>query len=179
MTGMSWRAAIKVGALALLMLAPGMHAGAESGNDNRAPDLSAYPKLQVGAGHKVCFRAFALGEQIYRWDGASWVFVAPEAVLYDQDGEEVGTHYAGPTWESDSGSKVVGRVLERATSDPDSIPWLKLEAASTAGPGIFKDVTFIQRVNTIGGKAPAEAGAYVGEVVRVPYVADYYFYREQ
>jgi hypothetical protein len=177
--GMNWRGAINLGALALLLLAPGAPAGADPGNDNRAPDLSEYPKLKVEAGHKVCFRAFAIGEQIYRWDGTSWVFVGPEAVLFDQDGEEVGTHYAGPTWESDSGSTVVGTVTERATPDPDSIPWLKLETASSAGPGIFADVTFIQRVNTVGGKAPADAGDFVGEVVRVPYLADYYFYRKQ
>ena len=35
----------------------------------------------------------------------------------------------------------------------------------------------IRRVNTAGGKAPAYAGDFPGEVVRVPYTADYYFYR--
>jgi hypothetical protein len=38
--------------------------------------------------------------------------------------------------------------------------------------------TFIQRVNTVGGKAPADPGDFEGEVVRVPYAAEYYFYRE-
>jgi hypothetical protein len=40
-------------------------------------------------------------------------------------------------------------------------------------------VTFIQRVNTVGGLKPAEPGEEVGEVARVPYAADYYFYRKQ
>jgi hypothetical protein len=31
-------------------------------------------------------------------------------------------------------------------------------------------------VNTTGGKAPAVAGT-VGQVVRVPYTAEYFFYR--
>jgi hypothetical protein len=39
-------------------------------------------------------------------------------------------------------------------------------------------VTYIQRVNTVGGLAPEYAGDYVGEEVRVPYAADYYFYRK-
>jgi hypothetical protein len=38
-------------------------------------------------------------------------------------------------------------------------------------------VTFIQRVNTVGGKAPSHSGDSVGEVVRVPYTAEYFFYR--
>jgi len=72
---------------------------------------------------------------------------------------------------------VVGRVLERATPDPDAIPWLLLEAVSSEGPGIFDGVTYIQRVDTVGGKAPADPGDFVGEMARVPYTAEYYFYR--
>jgi hypothetical protein len=64
--------------------------------------------------------------------------------------------------------------------DPDAIPWLLLAAvpASTEGPGIFADTTYIQRVNTSGGKAPSVTGNFVGQVARVPYTADYYFYRQ-
>jgi len=40
-------------------------------------------------------------------------------------------------------------------------------------------VTFIQRVNTVGGNAPAAAGTFVGEETRVPYSAEYLFYRAQ
>jgi hypothetical protein len=94
----------------------------------------------------------------------------------DDDGQ-VGIHYAGPTWESNSGSKVVAAVRERCTPDPDAIPWLLLKATSAQGPGLFGGVTYIQRVNTEGGLAPAEPGDVVGEEVRVPYTAGYYFYR--
>ena len=74
---------------------------------------------------------------------------------------------------------MVGTVLERCTPDPDAIPWLKLETVSSEGPGIFDGVTFIQRLYTVGGKAPAAPGDFPGEVVRVPYTAEYYFYRAQ
>jgi hypothetical protein len=37
-------------------------------------------------------------------------------------------------------------------------------------------VTFIQRLNTAGGLAPATAGAAIGQEARVPYTADYLFY---
>ena len=38
-------------------------------------------------------------------------------------------------------------------------------------------MTYIQRVNTVGGNAPTDPGDFVGEVVEVPYTAEYYFYR--
>jgi len=165
-------------AIALLLLGLVVPAGADPGNDNRAPDVGDFEELQVDAGHKVAFYTYAEGVQIYRWNGASWVFVGPEAVLFAEGPGVVGIHYGGPTWESNSGSKVVGTVLERCPQ-PDSIPWLKLAAASNQAPGIFQGVTFIQRVNTVGGNAPIAAGSFVGEEARVPYAADYFFYRKQ
>jgi hypothetical protein len=176
------RAAVAVALLMLAVVAAPV--GAEPGNDNRAPELSGdCEKLEAEAGNKVAFHAYAEGVQIYRWTSSGWAFVGPEAVLYatDDAGDHgvVGIHYAGPTWESPSGSKVVGQVIDRCTPDPDAIDWLLLKGASSGGPGIFNGVTFIQRVNTVGGKAPTAAGDFVGQVVRVPYTADYFFYRKQ
>ena len=100
-------------------------------------------------------------------------------MLFADAGDDgvVGIHFGGPTWQSNSGSKVVGTVIEHCTPDPDAIPWLLLEAESTEGPGIFDRVTYIQRVNTVGGNAPTVPGAFAGQVARVPYTADYFFYR--
>jgi hypothetical protein len=122
---------------------------------------------------------FAAGVQIYRWDGAAWVFVAPSAVLYPNAAARgaVGTHSAGPTWESVSGSTVAGEVVDRCPVGAGAIPWLSLRAVAARGPGVFARTTFIQRVHTAGGTAPAAPGAYSGEEARVPYTAEYYFYR--
>src|SRR6266511_3093003 len=62
--------------------------------------------LHIPDGNTLSFHAYATGVQIYRWDGASWVFVAPSATLYADPGYhgKVGIHYAGPTWQSISGS---------------------------------------------------------------------------
>jgi hypothetical protein len=164
----------------LLVLALVAPTGVALGDDNRAPDLGDCQKLQVLPGNKVSFHAFGVGVQIYQWDGISWNFVAPEAVLYANAGDdgEVGIHFGGPTWESNSGSRVVGTVIDHCTPDPDAIPWLLLASVPgfTGGPGIFADVTYVQRVNTVGGNAPTEPGDFVGQVARVPYTADYFFY---
>jgi hypothetical protein len=171
----------KLAAVALLLLALVVPAGAEPDNGGRAPDVGDWEELEVDAGHVVAFHAYAAGVQVYRWNGASWDFVGPEALLFaDAEGHSVvGTHYGGPTWESNSGSKVVATVDKRRPVGPDAIPWLKLAAVSTEGPGIFDRVTFIQRVNTVGGVVPAEAGQFVGQEAEVPYTAEYYFYRAQ
>jgi hypothetical protein len=161
-----------------VLLAAGLTAQVYA-KDNRAPSVPT--DIAVPEGHQVHFHGYALGVQIYTWNGTSWGASVPEAILLDDDGNIVACHYVGPTWESNSGSKVVGVVVPpRVTVDPDAIPWLLLAAvpASTEGPGIFANTTYIQRVNTSGGKAPSEAGDFVGEVVRVPYTADYYFYRQ-
>jgi uncharacterized protein (TIGR03118 family) len=128
---------------------------------------------------KVYFHGLGRGVQIYTWNGSSWGAAVPEATLFDDDGNVVAIHFAGPTWESNSGSKVVGAVVPpTVTVDTNAIPWLRLRAARTEGPGIFGDTTFIQRVNTSGGKAPSADGTGVGQVARVPYTADYFFYKE-
>jgi len=122
---------------------------------------------------------YAVGAQVYRWNGAGWDFVAPVATLSADANHngDVGIHYAGPTWESNSGSKVVARRLAACSPDSTAIPWLLLQAVSATGPGIFGSVTYVQRVNTTGGLAPATPGSSVGGVVEVPYTAEYYFYR--
>jgi hypothetical protein len=106
----------------------------------------------------------------------AWKFKAPDATFENAAGLK-GKHYAGPTWEADDGSKVVARKLkEHASPAPDAVPWLLLEATSHAGNGVLSNVTFIQRVHTSGGKAPAVGSAKEGDTTRAPYKADYVFY---
>lgn len=135
--------------------------------------------LNVPAGNRVSAHVYAKGVQIYRWNGASWAFVAPEATLYADPcyNGEVGTHYAGPTWEAEDGSKVVAARVADCTPNRGAIPWLRLDAVTSSPQGRFGRITHVLRVNTIGGTAPATAGAFVGDEARVPYTTEYYFYR--
>jgi len=174
--------------LGLLLL--GCSTPTHAGNDNRAPDVPL--SLRVPDGNKVSFHAYATGVQIYRATASTnsptgfvWTFAAPESVLHDADGNVVGIHFAfaGPTrpaWESESGSRVVGaRTVPPVTVNASAIPWLILSAvpANTVGPGIFERTTYIQRVNTTGGLAPAAAPTALGQEARVAYTAEYYFFR--
>ena len=148
-----------------------------------APPTVAIPgSLDAPAKHVLVRTLWADGVQIYECRKAAdasfpdWVFVAPEANLKDANGVLVGHHYAGPTWEANDGSKVVGVVKAKADAiNPHSIPWLLLETHSTGSPGLFAKITAIQRVATAGGAAP-ESGcgtATIGKQERVPYTAQY------
>lgn len=158
--------------------------------ERQVPDAPQNLKaLMVSYTEKVATSMFAEGVQIYQCkpnkdDAAKfeWSFVGPEAVLYDDAHNEVGKHYAGPTWESIDGSKVVGAVKARVDSPSmDAIPWLLLYAKSTEGSGVFSNITSIQRVETTGGKAPQVGcdATHLDEEARVPYTATYFFYTMQ
>lgn len=147
------------------------------GGGNQLPDLTGCEQLAAPVGSTLVLRAFAIGVQIYHWDGASWGSAVPSANLYaDAGGQvQVGTHFAGPTWQSNTGGTVVGTVADRCTPDAASLPWLALTAVPN-GPGVFEKVKFVQRLKTVGGNAPSTPGSLVGEEARVPYTADYLFY---
>lgn len=156
--------------------------------------LSMVPEnIRVPANQTLSLEAHAIGVQIYdckpsKDDPArfEWVFRAPEADLYDVTGKRIGKHYAGPTWESNDGSKAVGQVV--ATNDgPDAkaIPWLllgvKSTSAATSGIGVLQRTVSVQRIETVGGIAPAEgcSAAQAQKEARVPYTATYDFFVER
>lgn len=134
-------------------------------------------KLKPAGNESLSMIVPAKGDQIYECRDAKWVFVAPEAELFDAAGKKIGRHYAGPHWEAADGSRIVGAVKERADAPAaGAIPWLLLSAKSVGPEGAFSKVTSIQRVATKGGVAPAGYCSQAGAKARVPYTADYYFF---
>ena len=133
--------------------------------------------LKPGAKESLNLVVPAKGVQIYECRAGTWLFVAPEAELFDRTGKKIGSHYAGPHWESADGSKIVGAVKQRADApDAGNIPWLLLGTKSVGSEGAFSKVTSIQRVATVGGIAPAAGCNEAGARARVPYTADYYLF---
>jgi hypothetical protein len=134
--------------------------------------------LKPPATEKLILQAHAEGDQVYTCDGSNWTLSGPDAKLFDAGGKQIGSHFAGPTWEWSDGSRVKGRPVANATPDPNSVPWLLLAAADHQGDGVMQQVSSIQRLSTKGGKAPA-AGcdeSHKGEKTRAHYTAVYYFY---
>jgi hypothetical protein len=151
-----------------------------------APPVVA-PELAVPEGSKLVLMARASGVQIYECGpdatGAlAWTLHAPRASLSDAAGAPIGSHYGGvdkhlapgPYWEAADGSRVHG-AKPVSVPHEGSIPLLRVAAADVSGTGVLGKVTFIQRLDTSGGVAPAGT-CTAGKLTEVPYTATYYFY---
>ena len=122
----------------------------------------------------LMLKAQGKGDQIYGCEKGNWMLIGPDARLFNEQGNVIGRHYAGPTWQLNDGSLVKGKAIAKtAPVDAQSVPWLLLEASS--GTGAFKAVTFIQRRDTQGGAAPSTPCKGKAEL-RVSYTASYLFY---
>jgi hypothetical protein len=133
--------------------------------------------------------------------GFAWAFFAPQATLFDDSHEQLITHFLSPnpsetntpraTWQDSQDTSRVWALATPATTSsdpafvaPGAIPWLLLQVVGTAagptGGDTLTPTTYIQRLNTAAGGAPATGcaeAADVGMKALVPYTADYYFYK--
>jgi hypothetical protein len=144
--------------------------------------------LKPPSGQVLVLKAKARGVQIYKCAVSpnkssqfEWTLKAPKAVLVDAKGHEIIQHFGGPTWKSIDGSSVVGQVQTKVDSPSSaSIPWLLLIAKTHEGNGILSKVVSIQRLDTVGGKAPSTGctSKKLNTEVQVNYQATYYFHAE-
>lgn len=109
-----------------------------------------------------------------------WVFVAPQADLYDATNTKVGTHGAGPFWALSAADTIYAQHFLPAKTlpalEPNSIDWLLLmPKTGKAATGVFSNVAYIQRIATTGGKAPAVLPTAANQTTEVKYTAIYRF----
>jgi hypothetical protein len=161
--------------------------------------------LEVRAPFKPYLKEHAIGTQNYicapaaTASGYDWLFIGPQATLFDGDGDQQLTHFQSKnpfksdaiqaTWQHSRDSSAVWAVKDTGSTDPvyvapGAIEWLLLDVTGTAyGPGggdKLARTAFIQRVNTVGGVKPASAECNASTLNTrrlVSYEADYYFYR--
>lgn len=129
----------------------------------------------------------AIGVQKYTCQAnGTWLFTDPEATLYKTTGagKPIGTHFLNfatgrPVWESKDGSSVEAARKVSVPAGTGNIPSLLLQAVvTTAGSDGDRLVrtTWVQRLNTSGGVAPAGT-CTPGDTVAVSYSADYLFWK--
>jgi hypothetical protein len=139
--------------------------------------------IAVPDGNKLDSIFKAKGVQIYGCTDAKWTLIEPAASLTGITLNPVSRvnaiHFRGPSWQSDSdGTLVEGTSPVSAPSaTPNSIAQLLVTAKTTRGEGTFAGVTFIQRLATVGGVAPATACA-AGDTEAVRYSAVYRFFKK-
>jgi hypothetical protein len=144
--------------------------------------------LRVSSGEEPVLLLAGNGTNLYQCrplltePGAfAWAFVTPDATLYD-DGRPVATHTAAYRWDaSGDRSSVTGVIIAARLVGRNDLPWALFRGIAAAEAGLFAAITSIQRVNTLGGAAPAQGcdAAHGGEETQVPFSADYYFYRRR
>ena len=158
--------------------------------------------IQVEAGNKVSFIGQGVGTQNYIClpSGATfaWTLFTPQATLFDRADREITTHYFSPnpdeqgairaTWQHSRDTSTVWAEAAPPSFDPNfvapnSVPWLRLKIVGKEegprGGDALTDTTFIQRINTLGGVAPATGCVSLTDVGArkfVPYIADYVFF---
>jgi hypothetical protein len=145
--------------------------------------------LQPPPSEKLVLQVHANGSQFYSCKPGpdqkyNWILKGPSADLYDPQNQTtiVGKHFEGPTWKHNDGSEVVGKLAASHDSpETSAIPWLLLTATNHTGDGVFSKVTYIQRVNTAGGKPLASLcdQSHANSEQKSPYSADYFFYAAQ
>jgi hypothetical protein len=162
-----------------------------------AAAASAGPAPQTAAGDPLDPRTYAPATELFLVAHASgvqkyacqanstWLFTDPEAVLYKTTGvsNPIGNHFLNfatgrPVWQSNDGSSVEAARTASAAGGAGNIAWLLLQAVvTTAGPDgdRLTRATWIQRLNTSGGVAPA-GECVPGDRIAVPYSADYFFW---
>ena len=143
--------------------------------------------VKVPIGNQVALESVGVGEITYecREKAAAagqfeWVFVGPSAVLNDRAGKAIGTYYGPPaTWAALDGSKLTGIQLAVAPSGAGNIPLQLVKANPAMGAGAMSGVSYIQRVDTRGGVAPAAActADSKGKKEIVKYEAGYIFWK--
>jgi Protein of unknown function (DUF3455) len=102
------------------------------------------------------------------------------AELNNRAGSRIGTYFGPPaTWASNDGSAITGSQIAVAPAAAGSIPLQLVKANPASGSGAMSGVTFVQRVATMGGVAPAAMcdGAGLGRKEVVKYQADYIFWK--
>jgi hypothetical protein len=167
--------------------------------------------LQVPPGNILFQKGHAQGTQNYiclqSGSRFSWTAVSPQATLFltfrfsrTEVRQQSITHFLSPnpaedgtpreTWQSSLDTSAVWAKTIESSIDPHfvakgAIPWLLLQETGTqAGPtggDFLAHTTYIQRLSTSGGLAPAAGCSQpenVGAAALVPFTADYFFFKK-
>ncbi|MFG1642041.1 DUF3455 domain-containing protein [Amycolatopsis sp. NPDC049252] len=143
-----------------------------------ASAATATPKVpvavQVPDGNRPLVTYSGDGVQIYGCTNGAWALIQPAAVL-SKHGQPVAIHSKGPVWTSTVDGSTVGAAAVATSPRDGAIPELLLKANLNSGTGVFGKVTYVQRLNTHGGLAPA-GSCTEGAQTAVHYTADYAFW---
>ena len=120
--------------------------------------------IQVATGNTLVLETRAEGQITYECSKEKdplttykWTMTGPKADLRNTKGEKIGD-YSGPParWSHKDGSFITGSQVAVSPNGSKNIPLQLVKADVAGGQGALTGVSYVQRVNTQGGVAPAK-----------------------
>lgn len=171
----------------VLLSSLGLAACSSMGSHGAYSQTALPAGVQVPAGHQVVLETVGMGQISYECrvkkdlpNEQEWWFVGPQAQLQTRSGAMIGRYWGPPaTWEHSDGSKITATQVAVAPNGIGHLPLQLVKANPAMGMGAMQGVSYIQRVDTRGGVAPAMpcSSANLGDKQTVQYQADYIFWK--
>ncbi len=152
---------------------------------NTQNDLPA--TVRVPPGHKAVLEARSSGNLLYECQAVkrapyeyAWLMRNSSVALVDTYGATI-LHKPGAraTWEHRDGSSARAREFVEVVNGEHSLTLQRYTAESSGVPGMLQNISYVQRLRTVGGWMSVTpcSSALLGRRVSVPYEADFVFWR--
>lgn len=152
---------------------------------NTQNDLPA--DVRVPPGHKAVLEARSSGNLLYECQAVrrapyeyAWLMRNSSVDLTDTYGATI-QHKPGPraTWVHRDGSSARAREFVEVVNGEHSLTLQRYTAESSGAPGMLDNISYVQRLRTVGGWMSVTpcSSALLGMRVSVPYEADFVFWR--
>lgn len=143
--------------------------------------------VRVPEGHQAVLEATSNGRLLYECQAVKrapyeyeWLMRNVSVDLTDTYGGTV-MHKPGAraSWVHRDGSSVMAREFSEVANGSSNLPLQRYAAQSSGVPGALHNITYVQRLRTVGGWISSTpcTSAQLGMRMTVPYEADYIFWR--
>lgn len=143
--------------------------------------------LRVPAGHQAVLEAHSNGRLVYECQAVKrspyeyeWLARNPDIDLIDARGDNI-KHKPGAraSWAHRDGSSALSREFVEVANGSHNLPLQTYKVEPGAVPGALHNISYVQRLRTVGGWISVVpcTSVQLGMRVTVPYEADYVFWR--
>lgn len=143
--------------------------------------------IRVPAGHQAVLEARGVGELQYECQATSrspwqyaWLPRDRSIELRDTSNSSIVLARSARSWVHRDGSELAVREFVEVDNGVPNLPLQRARVEPTTLPGALNNISYIQRIRTLGGVPSMRncSAAELGMRVSVPYEADYVFWRQ-
>jgi hypothetical protein len=142
--------------------------------------------IRVPAGHQAVLEARGVGQLQYECQATSrspwqyaWLPRDRSIELRDTSNNAITLARSARSWVHRDGSELAVREFVEVDNGAPNLPLQRARVEATTLPGALHNISYIQRIRTLGGVPSVRncSAAELGMRVSVPYEADYVFWR--